>query len=463
MFEGKKNLFKGLYIYDKCDFENNIHPVINLTFVGGDFEQPGGLDRHFEEVFWDIADEHQISDIDRSKDNDFRTIDIIKKIYQKHNKKVVVLIDECDYPILSALFFANKELAASNNRTLNRFFSVLTSNPQYVRFVYITGLTKFLKVDMPPGLKNITDISLDPEYSTICGFTEKELKTVFAPEFSKHKNLSFDRVKRFYYGYNWNGDKQNKIYNPFGMVRMFAAKEIRKYWANTWQPTYLCKLLLGTHKSAIELGNVWVDPQTLSYVDANNIDIHSLFYQLGYLTIIDNKYDENGKETHYLLDYPNNEAKSSINKHLLSYSLHDYQQHDLCNKNAYKIIELLEKNDFFRLKNTTKDLFDNISFPWEGENIPTKPRVYESYYSSILYCGFIYNTTEVFRQYPELDSTEISYIELQRDNQVFFIKLTVLEEEDQEDNNIEQTLEKTLLTSTLFCQDVDPYSYNVRK
>ena len=134
------------------------------------------------------------------------------------------MIDEYDTPILDS-FTVNQDIAESNRYLLSKFFGVLKTNKDYIRFVFITGISMFPKTNMTTGLNNVTDISLDPEYSTICGFTEKELKSVFAPELQSLKDISFERIKNYYNGYNWSGDKQNKVYNPFGIVNLFSKKK----------------------------------------------------------------------------------------------------------------------------------------------------------------------------------------------------------------------------------------------
>ena len=157
---------------------------------------------------------------------------LIECLYHKHNKKVVVLIDECDNPILEPLYYSNREVARSNLNLVNQFFSILITNPQYnIRLFYITGLSRYFKADKFLGLDKTTDISLDPDYSTICGFTESELKAVFAYELATVEKVSFDKIKRKYYEYSSPSKEKdqekrakNRIYNPFSIVVSIAQK-----------------------------------------------------------------------------------------------------------------------------------------------------------------------------------------------------------------------------------------------
>ena len=211
----------------------------------------------------------------------------------------------------------------------------------------------FSKAEIGSGLNNVANVSLDPEYATICGFTEKELKSVFAPELQSLKDISFSEIKNYYNGYNWSGDKQNKVYNPFGIVNLFFNKKISPRWFSTCTPNFLYRMLKENSIAPLKIANnEWQDEQKLNCLNVSDPDLYSLLFQMGVLTIVDEEYDKNNKRTLFLLDYLNFEVKSSFTIGAMFHYL-SLVKYKLSPSKAKTLIELLAKNDFAE-----------ISFPW---------------------------------------------------------------------------------------------------
>ena len=434
LFEGKKELFKDLYIYDKWNFEENTHPVIKINLASGNYTIKKGFEKRIQGILASIERVNQTPDFSNSTDYISRFETIIYYVYQKHNKQVVVLIDEYDKPILNALG-VNQKTAESNRLMLSDFFGVLKDYQQYIRFVFITGISMFPKADMSSGLNNVTNISLKPEYATICGFTEKELKSVFAPELQSLKNISFAKIKKYYNGYNWSGDKQNKVYNPFGIINLFSEKFIDSWWYDTSRPNFLYKILGQKYITPKDVGDQWIDKGILTSINKSPHDYHSLLFQMGVLTIVGKKYFKNTGKTQFLLDYPNLEVKNSFTSEYVSYFIGS-DKYTLSVSKAELLIEFLEKNDLDKFQQTLHSLFADIPFPWTNKLIYQQinkqedidPSYFEGFYAALIYVSFIATGLQVSREHGAYKGS--SDIEVDLGNQVFVLELKVLRDKD---------------------------------
>ena len=453
LFEGKKELFKDLYIYDKWDFEKNTHPVIRLDLSGGKYRKKQGLDERLNKILSNEQTRHKIADedIDTSKSPNSTLEDLIYFLYYKHNKEVVILIDEYDKPIIDVLP-ENQKLAASNTQDLRDFFSILKGNQQYIRFVFITGISIFPLSQMQSGLNNVNDISLDQEYSTICGFTEIELKTVFAPELKKLKNIAFKDIKKYYNGYGWRCKQKDRVYNPYSIILLFVKKEIQDWWYQSCTPSFLYNILKESHLTTFDIGAQLRSLSQLSSLNINKIDLHSLFFQMGVFTIISERYEDQHKKK-FLLDYPNAEIIEAFTIGVML-DLLNQQQYNLSVSKAKIIVEQLEKNQFTELKQTIEALFADYCFSWTKDfknnqdnnknNLAEKHQLdpselnelkrleelkrYEGFYSAVLYAGFQALDIKVSRQVQS--RIGISDIEIELKNQVFILELKMLKTKD---------------------------------
>jgi hypothetical protein len=294
--------------------------------------------------------------------------ELIKKAYKKYNKPVVILIDEYDKPILDVI--DNKEQSKINRNFLRGIYSVLKANDAYIRFAFLTGVTKFSKASIFSGLNNITDISLDEEYATICGYTQNDIETSFLPYL---KDVDLERVKEWYNGYNFLGDK---VYNPFDILLFIEKKfKFKSYWWESGSPYSLIELLKIKDYHLPSIQNLRTDETLLNSFDIENIQLESLLFQAGYLTI--DRVLDDGFDTEYLLKVPNMEVQISLNRLIL-----DYLTKRVDITTIKNIRNSLIDTNLENFKQTLTSLFASIPYNnYVKNNIST----YEGYYASVTY------------------------------------------------------------------------------
>jgi hypothetical protein len=207
IFYGNKELFKGLYIYDKYAFEK--HPIINISFGSGEFKSKESLKKRITEILTNNIREIGLDfELKKSITGNFE--ELIYSAHKKYNKRVVILIDEYDKPILDNI--EDKEIAREIRDELKGFYSVIKDSDEYLKFVFLTGVSKFSKVSLFSGLNNLNDITLDKNYATICGYTQSELEYNFREHL---KGQDLDKILQWYNGYKWLGES---VYNPFDIL-----------------------------------------------------------------------------------------------------------------------------------------------------------------------------------------------------------------------------------------------------
>ncbi|GIV42911.1 MAG: hypothetical protein KatS3mg035_0034 [Bacteroidia bacterium] len=303
VFEAKKELFQGLYIYDKWDW-NTKFPVIKIDFVGNQFYDPTQLKIHLENLLRIQYEYHQVERITSNNiPTDFQNL--ILSIHKKYQQKVVILIDEYDKPILDCI--TDHETAKANREILKGFYSVIKGADEYLRFVFLTGVSKFSKTSLFSGLNNLEDITLSKKYANICGYTHEDLLHYFQDYL---QNVDLEEVKRWYNGYCWD-IQTPKVYNPFDVL-LFLENEcqFKNYWFETGNPSFLIKLLQERSYYLPDLENVRATDTLLSTFDIEKISIVSLLWQTGYLTI---KNQFSLGIIRYELSYPNYEVEQSLN------------------------------------------------------------------------------------------------------------------------------------------------------
>ena len=303
LFEGRKDLFKDTYIYDKWDFKQNTCPVIVLDFVGGEYDTQEGLRNKILSQFSRIEQRYAITDGEKMFSLDERFSNIIEKISKKHND-VVVLIDEFDKPILDAI--ENKDFCDQNRKILAGIYGAIKGCSEFLRFVFVTGLTFFPKDNIGSGMNHYTNISLESEFATICGYTEKELCKVFAPEL---KGIDIKKVRDYYNGYSWDG--KTSVYNPFAILNFLKNKKFIPWWYENYKPTALYNVLKKRDFSLLGIGKCSVDRLKIVDFDINALDIGPLLFQMGLYTITKIEYSDEQGEWYYL-DFPNREVRESI-------------------------------------------------------------------------------------------------------------------------------------------------------
>lgn len=311
-FLGKKDLFNGLYIEEKENSSKNPwqeYPVFYFDFNVGRYDSDVSLDERINFLLSKIENKYGINVPELSSFGS-RFEFAIKRAYEKTGKHVVVLIDEYDKPLLSSMDMP--ELNESYRKSLKAFYSVLKSADQYLRFAFLTGVTKFSKVSIFSDLNNLRDISMEEGFASICGITQEELEKDFAPEIkslSKKNKCSvkeiLDCLKKQYDGYRFHPNGLD-LYNPFSLLNSFAKQEIGYYWFETGTPTFLVKFLKRVNYNLPDLdGNVEMGEFGLVDYRVDSSSPIPILFQAGYLTI--KGYDEMFRI--YKLGFPNDEVR----------------------------------------------------------------------------------------------------------------------------------------------------------
>ena len=266
-------------------------------------------------------------------------------------------------------------IARANRDFLRGLYTVIKDSDAHVRFTFLTGVSKFSKVSLFSGLNNLKDITLDARYSAICGYTDADLDTVFAPELP---DLDRDQIRDWYNGYRWLGDE--KVYNPFDILLLFDKRKFGAYWFETGTPTFLVETLFKHRVSSLALGEMEGSDELLSTFDVDHIATEALLFQTGYLTITDE--EDFGGEPVYRLGYPNREVRQSLNRSLLRHLVRDSTRQMA---NSVRLYRLLEANDFAGLKTLFHAFFASIPYEWYSNNDIAN---YEGYYASVFYSYF---------------------------------------------------------------------------
>jgi len=369
IFEGNKELFKGLYIYDKWDW-NIKYPVIKIDFKG-DFSTKEKLEKRIIQNLKNNQERLQVQCKEYTQ-YDICFEELIKQIYEKYNQKVIILIDEYDKAILDVI--DNIQQAKINREIIKSLYSMIKGNDAYVKFAFLTGVSKFSKASIFSGLNILEDISLNPDFGNICGYTQRNIETSFL---SYLDGVDLAKFKNFYNGYNFLKDD---IYNPFDTLLFIKNKYVYKnYWFSTGTPTFLIKLIEKNHYFLPKLSNITVDEKLLDSFDIENLDLEVILYQAGYLTIEKMIIDEEFDFIEYKLCLPNKEVKLSFNNFIINTI---YKDTSLLNK---KILYALAKENLADLLSSLKTMFANIPYNnYIGNNILH----YEGFYASVIYVYF---------------------------------------------------------------------------
>ena len=371
LFEGNEPLFRGLAVHDRWDWSVR-HPVVRLDFSGRNFTEPGHLDMNLTAQLEGMERRAGVGTPPYPAGPE-RFAHLIETLHERTGQRVAVLVDEYDKPILDAL--AKPELARANRDALRGLYSAIKASDAHVKFTFLTGVSKFSKVGIFSGLNNLKDVTLDPRYSAICGYTDADLDTVFAPELP---GLDRDRIRHWYNGYSWRGGE--KVYNPFDILLLFDTREFKAHWFETGTPRFLIDTLLGRGVASPELDRMIGTDTLLSTFDVDEMATEALLFQTGYLTIAGEE-DFDG-ETVYRLEYPNREVRQSLNGSLLRAMTPDALHRA---KVPVRLRQLLRENDFEGLDALFRSFFAGIPYQWYTKNDIAR---YEGYYASVFYSWF---------------------------------------------------------------------------
>ncbi len=369
LFEGDQDLFAGLEAYDHWDWSVR-YPVVRLDFAGLNATKPGDLEEDVRAQLLNLESSAGLQARHTSGPGRFE--DLIRHLHGEAGQPVCVLIDEYDKPILDAL--ENPDLARANRDYLRGLYGMIKSSDEHMRFVFLTGVSKFSKVSLFSGLNNLNDITLDERYAAICGYTEEDLEKVFAPEL---EGLDRQQIRDWYNGYNWGAER---VYNPIDVLLLFDRRRFKPWWFETGTPRFLVETLIKRNISIANLDGMLVSEDDLGKFDVGSIAPEALLFQTGYLTI-------GGQETRrgqrrFRLVYPNREVRQSLNESLLSYLT---GTDTLREQHRDALEELLVQGDLAGLERRIRALYDSIPYEWHTRNEIAR---YEGYYASVFY-GYV--------------------------------------------------------------------------
>ena len=377
-FEGKRELFKGLRIEelegDDPDSWQS-YPVFYFDLNKKNYNAEHALEEvlaahliDYEKIY---GDENKACPLEE------RFQRILVSAVEQTGKEAVVLVDEYDKPLLEA---ADERMADHNKAVFKGFFSTLKSYDRYLKFVFLTGVTKFSKVSIFSDLNQLNDISLDRTYSEICGMTDDEITSCFEPEMealAAAKELGVEEclamLKKMYDGYHFSHDTRG-IYNPYSLLNAFLKKEFGMYWFSTGTPTFLVEKLRASVFDAklFSSDEYYVDEASLTDYRIENKNPIPLFYQRGYLTI--KGYDEEFRS--YALGYPNEEVKYGFLKSLAPYYLHGEEEPNPLDVRSF--VKDLRSGSTDSLRDRFTALFAHIPYPGDE-------KVVEQNFQNVIY------------------------------------------------------------------------------
>ena len=374
-FSGKKDLFKGLAI-EKLEKDWTEHPVLHFDMSGGKHMEKEQLEKYLSFIL--SKEEKKWGIINPTEDANTRLLELIDTAYEKSGKQVVVLIDEYDAPMLDVAH--EKESLDVLRNIMRNFFSPLKMCEPKLRFVFLTGITKFSQVSIFSELNNITNISMDDEYAGICGITKEELLThmsedidVLAEAQGLSREETIAKLKEYYDGYHFSPASPD-VFNPFSLLNCFTKKNFGAYWFASGTPTYLINMMKKFEVLPSDISRVEADESEFDAPTENMTTIMPLLYQSGYITIKD--YDK--EFNYYTLDIPNKEVKVGLTKALIpSY----VTPNTLATTNtARRIAQCLAKQDMEGALQLLKTYLGTVPYCNDTH--------YEGHYQQVLYIIF---------------------------------------------------------------------------
>jgi hypothetical protein len=350
LFKGNQPLFEGLWIADQWDWSVK-HPVLrfSLDAIG----HKDGLSAALQTMLSDRATRFKVKLTKTTPGQLFQ--ELIEKIARKTRKPVVILIDEYDRPIVDYIDPFDYQKSIEHRDILKEFFGVLKDGSKDIRLLFITGVTKFARVSIFSTLNHLKDLTLNPHYAALCGYTQAELEDSFAPLLETMSPKTLEYLKFWYDGYSWDG--KTFLYNPFSILNFFDTGVYDDYWFETGTPTFLVKLLSKRFEYQLEekevsgsiLNNFVLEQQ-------DELDLDSLLLQTGYLTIKQILQDDPALGRTFILKHPNQEVKQGFNRFLLS----EYTHTKTTELHHLQIIRALVQNDVPRVIEKLNHLIQSV-------------------------------------------------------------------------------------------------------
>ncbi|WP_069470217.1 ATP-binding protein [Candidatus Marithrix sp. Canyon 246] len=419
IFSGNQQLFQGLYIYDQIDWQS--YPVIIIDFNKISYTNDEVFKTSLLSFLDKAAAKYDIKLSDIFIKDKFG--ELIEKISEKTQKKVVILIDEYDKPIVEHI--DDIEKAIKNREIVRDFFGILKSSDPFLRFVFLTGVSKFSRVSIFSELNNVRDITFSRQFATLCGYTQIELETNFESYIQNlgtvleiKKPVLLTKIKTWYNGYSWNA--KDKMYNPFSILNLFMDQRFSNYWFATGTPTFLMKLIKKTELDTTEFENKKVSEILFDSYNLENLNIFALLFQTGYLTI--SEINQKSRTIQYILNYPNFEVKQAFMTFLFS----NFTKNDLgdIQPAAEDLLDCLENDDIEGFINIIRALFAKIPY-----NLHIKK---EAYYHSLFYMVAVLMGVEIDLEILT-DKGRIDGV-LEFENKIYLIEFKYAEKGTKMDN-----------------------------
>ncbi len=374
IFQGRRELFTNLWL-GNADFDWPVHPVIRIDMSKVIADTPDTLKAGIINQL-DIAAKANGATLTSDLEPAYVLDRLIEDLAAKN--RVVVLVDEYDKPILNHI--TNTEKAVAIRDDLQNFFAILKAQDANLRFVFLTGVSRFSQVSVFSDINHMSDLSLARDYTTLLGYTQEELETFFngwidrtVTELNQERLDFLKMVKNWYNGYcfHQNGER---VYNPFSCLQLFDFAEFRNWWFETATPVFLVNLIRKNRYDISSLEGKQVGINALSTFDVGQLDVVALLLQTGYLTI----REYNPVRRLYTLDYPNQEVRESFLTHLAE--IFSGNESGAVTDDLWRLHDALDRNDPEQFFNILSSLFAAIPYAVRELN--------EQYYQSIFYLIF---------------------------------------------------------------------------
>ena len=372
LFEGHEALFRGLAIHEHWDWSPaQAHPVLRLSF-DAKYTEPGDLAQNLDLQLALVEEQAGLDPAPPTIQGPNRLLRLLTHWHRKTGRQVVVLVDEYDKPLLDVL--QDPEQFKTHRDYLRGFYGVLKGSARQVRFVLVTGVSMFSQTSLFSGPNHLKNLSLDPRYATICGYTDHDLDTVFAPELP---GLDRERIRRWYNGYSWGGD--TTLYNPFDILLLFDERKFKPHWYRTGTPTFLYRELVRRQVRLPDLGGRTVSEESISNFAIDTCPPEALLFQTGYLTMVGE--EERASGIYYRLDYPNWEVELSLHQGLLLHVTGNSQAVE----QGEQLLSRLTVGDVDGFVTELRAYLAGMPHPWHDQG---RLGDYEAWYVSLLYMSF---------------------------------------------------------------------------
>ena len=372
IFLGKRELFKGLAICD-TDYDFIEYPVIKLSFINDDYQDADNLRLAINSMLDDVAFKYDVKL--SAPTHNLRLKELVLALFRQTNRPVVILIDEYDKPILNHLF---SEHLSEIKKVISGFYGAIKSLDEYLQFVFVTGVSKFAKVSVFSGMNSLVDISMEREYSALCGITHDEIDNYFteplhqiAASLGMEYSILRAKLASWYNGYLFH-PKGEGVYSPFSLLSLLRKKEFGHYWFATATPTFVIDMIKENQFDLAQIQEYELDDSALMACEPEHIDVLPLLLQTGYLTI--DTFDDG----FYQLAFPNFEVEYAFNRAIVnqfsSITPHTHSGY------IRKLCNALNNNEITEFFTILKVFFVNIPY-----DITLKQ---EKYYQSLFFSIF---------------------------------------------------------------------------